>query len=121
MQSEVRLWHNGSLYPSSLLALFLRIRLLSDVLDAPAGVADTARTSTLAKSITNFVGRMDIRPFTVGPFPMPGASATSLHPPFPRSAEGMRICDNPLMLCLNREIGSGGRSAASGIVDAWMS
>src|SRR6478672_1873637 len=67
MQSEVRLWHNGSLYPSSLLALFLRIRLLSDVLDAPAGVADTARTSTLAKSITNFVGRMDIRPFTVGP------------------------------------------------------
>src|SRR5512132_1378605 len=77
MQSEVRLWHKGSLYPSSLLALFLRIRLLSDMLEAPAGVADTARTSTLAKSITNFVGRMDIRPFTVGPFPMPGASATS--------------------------------------------
>src|SRR6476661_5231731 len=106
MQSEVRLWHNGSLYPSSLLALFLRIRLLSDVLDAPAGAADTARTSTLAKSITNFVGRMDIRPFTVGPFADAGGFGDLLlHPPFPRSAEGMRICDNPLMLCLIRETG----------------
>jgi hypothetical protein len=33
----------------------------------------------------------------------------------------MRICDNPLMLCLIRETGSGERSAASGMVDAWTS